>query len=97
MRAAVERCAELEAALARVTAERDEAREIAEELESLMDDPQVMPWHADRTMFALASEDELPAEGETKVCPHRMWAGTKCVLSDAHAGQCRGATPTEGE
>jgi len=60
MRAAVERCAELEAELARITAERDEAREIAEEIESMMDDPQVMPWHVHMTIFARAT----PARGD---------------------------------
>ncbi len=44
--------AEEKAAHAKTRAALDEARGIAEELESMMDDPQVMPWHADRTIFA---------------------------------------------
>ena len=52
--------------------ERDEAREIAEELESMMDEPQAMPWQASETIFSASSRHSLLSQARRLAESYRL-------------------------
>jgi len=61
--------------------ERDEAREIAEELESMIDEPQVMPWQASESIFSASSRQSLLSQARRLAESYRLGMiglGVKC-------------------
>ena len=67
----------------RLRDECDEAREIAEELASMMDEPLVMPWQAEGTIFkfAAASKNSLLSQARRLAESYRLGMiglGMKC-------------------